>query len=128
VTIKIVITDYFHTDNPMTNQQHKALERVNADYSIQLCSMIEIKEHLKNFGYVEIFNVTSNVRKFYIEELKKIEKTYLNTKSEESKKYIKKEFSRLAHEFECLQQGLLKYGAVVARKKENCSDRLSRLI
>jgi hypothetical protein len=60
----------------MTNQQRKALERVNADYSIQLCSMTQIKEHLKNFEYVEIFNVTSNVRKFYIEELKKIEKTY----------------------------------------------------
>jgi cyclopropane fatty-acyl-phospholipid synthase-like methyltransferase len=72
---KIVITDCFHTDNLMTNQQRKALERVNADYSIQLCSMIQIKEHLKNFEYVEIFNVTSNVRKFYIEELKKIEKT-----------------------------------------------------
>jgi cyclopropane fatty-acyl-phospholipid synthase-like methyltransferase len=114
---KIVITDYFHTDNLMTNQQRKAIERVNEDYSVELCSMIQFKDRLEKFEYVKIFDVTSNVRKSYIEGLKKIEKTYLNSTSEELKKYIKKEFSRVSHEFDCLQQGLLKYGVIVAQKK-----------
>jgi tocopherol O-methyltransferase len=114
---KIVVTDYFKTDTSITNQQHKAIERINADYSVELCSMKQFKELLKDFEYVKILDVTSNVRKSYIEGLKKIEKTYLNTRSQESKKYIKKEYSRVSHEFDCLQQGLLKYGVIVAQKK-----------
>lgn len=115
---KIVITDYFHTDNPMTNQQRKAIERVNGDFSIQICSMIQFKEQLKNFQDVKIFDLTSNVSKFYVKELKQIQKLYLNTKSEGKKKYMKREVGKLAHELKCLQQGLIKYGVIFAQKKK----------
>lgn len=116
---KIVIADYFHSDNPMTFQERKAIERVNEDFSIQLCSMIQFKELLKNFEDLMIFDVTSNVSKFYVDELDQIEKSSLKTRSKESKKYMKKEFGKLAHEFECLQQGLIKYRVIFAVKKKD---------
>lgn len=113
---KIIISDYFNTDNSMTYQELEAIARVNDDYSVDLCSMKQFSEYLTNFVNVRIEDVTSNVRKSYIEGLKKIEKTYLNAKSTELRRYIKKEFKRVAHEFDCLQQGILKYGVIVAQK------------
>lgn len=113
---KIVISDYFTTDNYMTYQELKAIARVNNDYSVELCSMKQFSECLANFVDVKIIDVTSNVRKSYIEGLKKIKKTYMNTKSTELKTCVKKEFKRVAHEFDCLQKGVLKYGVIVAQK------------
>ncbi|HEY7228239.1 MAG TPA: methyltransferase domain-containing protein [Nitrososphaeraceae archaeon] len=114
---KIVISDYFHTDNPMTNQQRSAIEKVNTDFTIKLCSIGEFKKHLKNFEDVKILDVTSNVSRFYVEEINQIENSYMNTKSEESKKYMKREIGKLVHEFDCLQQGLLEYKVIFAQKK-----------
>ena len=100
----------------MTHQELESISRVNDDYSVDLCSMKQFSNYLTNFVNVKLMDVTSNVRQSYIEGLKKIEKTYLNTKSTELKRYIQKEFNRVAHEFDCLQQGVLKYGVVVAQK------------
>lgn len=113
---KIIISDYFTTDNSMTHQELEAISRVNDDYSVDLCSMKQFSNYLTNFVNVKLLDVTSNVRQSYIEGLKKIEKTYKNTKSTELKRYIQKEFNRVAHEFDCLQQGVLKYGVIVAQK------------
>ena len=118
---KIIIADYFTPDNSITHQELKAIERVNDDYSARLGSMKQFREYLTDFVDVKILDLTNNVKKSYIEGLKKMEKTYQNSSSNELKKYIKKESKRVTHEFDCFQHGLLRYEVIVAQKGKRTS-------
>jgi tocopherol O-methyltransferase len=113
---KIIITDYFKADDLVTNLQKKWIDKINRDYTVDLCSMTEFKKYLNKFLYSDLTDITSNVINSYIEGLKKIKNTYLFTKSKEPKKNIAREFDRVNHEFKCIKKNILKYCIVVSQK------------
>jgi tocopherol O-methyltransferase len=109
---KIVIVDVFSNQ-----QQCDPIERINGYYSCQLESLEQFRQALKRkFTRIKILDISQNVKKSYIEALKKIEKIYL---SSSDKKYIKEEIDIMAQESECFEQGLLKYQIIVAYKNSN---------
>jgi hypothetical protein len=48
----------------------KWIDKINKDYSLDLCSMAEFKNHLNKFIYSDLTDITSNVINSYIEGLK----------------------------------------------------------
>ena len=67
---KIIITDYFKVDDLVTDLQKKWIDKINKDYSVDLCSMAEFKKYLNKFIYSDLTDITSNVINSYIEGLK----------------------------------------------------------
>ena len=68
----------------------KWIDKINKDYSLDLCSMAEeeFKNYLNKFIYSDLTDVTSNVINSYIEELKlKILNIYLLNQKKSKKKY-----------------------------------------
>jgi hypothetical protein len=112
----IIITDYFKADDLVTHLQKKWIDKINKDYSVDLCSMTEFKKYLNKFKYSDLTNLTSNVINPYIEGLK-IKNAYLFTKSKEPKKNISSELiDRVNHEFKCIKEHILKYCIVISQK------------
>lgn len=48
----------------------KCIDKINKDYSLDLCSMAEFKNYLNKFIYSDLTDITSNVINSYIEGLK----------------------------------------------------------
>lgn len=48
----------------------KWIDKINKDYSLDLCSMAEFKNYLNKFIYSDLTDITSNVINSYIEGLK----------------------------------------------------------
>jgi cyclopropane fatty-acyl-phospholipid synthase-like methyltransferase len=120
---KIVIVDVFSKSN---QQYCDAIERINAYYSCELGSLEQFRQLLKRkFARIKILDISQNVKKSYIEALKKIQKMYLTPAASSSdKKYIKKEIDIMTQESECFKQGLLKYQIIVAHKNENSNKKM----
>ncbi|MGZ5548213.1 MAG: hypothetical protein ACXWFZ_09715 [Nitrososphaeraceae archaeon] len=84
----------------------KWIDKINKDYSLDLCSMAEFKNYLNKFIYSDLTDITSNVINSYIEGLKlKILIYLLNQK--QSKKNIAREFDRVNPEFKCIKEHIV---------------------
>ena len=86
----------------------KWIDKINKDYSLDLCSMAEeLKNYINKFIYSDLTDITSNVINSYIGGLKlKILIYLLNQKK--SKKNIATEFDRVNPEFKCIKEHILK--------------------
>lgn len=86
----------------------KWIDKINKDYSLDLCSMAEeFKNYLNKFIYSDLTDIISNVINSYIEGLKlKILIYLLNQKK--SKKNIARECDRVNPEFKCIKEHILK--------------------
>lgn len=115
---RIIIADYFSKDEKLTIKEKCQLDQICQMSLIDLCSLryFENLLILKNFIDINPRDISNNVKRSYEEGIFKLSHLYqLNNKSF-LQTHIEEEKSRNLLEYHCLNNKLLQYGLVYAKK------------
>ena len=88
---RLIIADYFVTDNIMSPKQQDEIDKLSDEYAVDLYSFEKFKQILDYlpFSNIKFLDITDNILNSYVEGMMKMDRTYKKTLDHDLRKKIK---------------------------------------